>query len=464
MIEKIRTVASWFNIKTFLFFGSAILYTLLLTFESTRLPFLLAIAGLILVSLCLYKRELAILFMFGSLFMPISMQFAGIILRPADFLLGLTFILFIFELFLKAETSVRPFPYHKTIIVFILTAILSLTKANDKWASLSDIIQMVELYVIGGIIFTNTLNDQLLKKLSKLIIFCIAIQISLVVPALIQGQRFWGWMGGNFAFIAVFAGIMAYHAMILFKGKKQLLAAIAFLLICVGLIASATRSSWLALIVGVLIANFFISKRLFKKSLAVLLIVVIILVLAGPNLISSRIISMTDPQFYSNVARIYLMLTAWNAFTQNPITGIGIKNLRHQLADYLPAMARHLPTERKMTIAHEIQVSAGAHNMYFAILGELGLLGFLCIAVLMVLSLRDAYKNYRASNEFWGRLKNSCVFSCLVAFYVMAFFVPGIHVRIECTLFLVLLLSLIELEKLSTERISRSSEYRGLNH
>lgn len=453
MVERLSNVVSYFNTKRLLFFSSAIIYSLFLALENTRIPFLMIIGGLIILSLFLIDLELAILFIFGSLFIPISIQFAGIILRPADFLLGITFLLFLFELFLKGGTKVRPFPYHKTIIVFILTAILSLTRANQKWASLSDIIQMVELYVIGGIIFTRYVNDRLLKSLSKLIIIGIVLQLFLIFPALTQSKRFWGWSGGNLPFIGLFAGILTYHIIIYCKGKDRLFAIFAFAIICIELIASATRSAWLALITGIFIANYFISRKIFKKSLVVLLIVILLLVLVGPNLISSRIVSFTDPQFYSNVARIYLMVTAWNAFLDNPITGVGIKNLHYQISDYLPAMARYLSLERKITIMRELKAGSGAHNMYFAILAELGLLGFSCIAILVVLSLRDAYTNFKKSSLPFKKMKNSCIFSCLVAFFIMAFFVPGIHLRIECTIFFILLLSSIEVEKYRINKI-----------
>ncbi len=117
-----------------------------------------------------------------------------------------------------------------------------------------------------------------------------------------------------------------------------------------------------------------------------------------------------------------------------------------QGARFWGLMSGSMTEERKITMMHEIKNDAGAHNMYFEVLAELGLTGMICVLILLGSALREAHYNLKLSETPQTRFYNSCIFSSFSAFLVMALFVPGIHVRVDYTIFLVLLLSSITLE------------------
>ncbi len=439
-----------FNWRKWTFSLVALTFTLMLSLDFTRVPFLMLVIGLMVIGITWYRLEWGILLIFATLLVPWEIPVAGIILKPADFLIGWLFICLLMAHALEPSKKLLLFPYPKTIACFILMAGLSLVRAKDAGAGLSDILQLIELYVMAGLIFTNFLTPRLMKELGCLLIGGVLVQLFWVGPALSQGARFWGWMSGsmagNYAFIAVFTSILLFHFVLHAKGKKKYYFIIAFLLTWFGLILSGTRSAWLAAIIGILTATYFVSRRFFRKSLIIVLVLFVLLIMFAPMNISERIQSIIDPQYFSNVSRAYLILSAWNAFIEHPILGVGIKNLHTQIPEFLPLSTQDLPEDRKITMMHEIKNDAGAHNMYFEVLAELGLTGMICVLILLGSALREAHYNLKLSETPQTRFYNSCTFSSFSAFLVMALFVPGIHVRVDYTIFLVLLLSSITLE------------------
>lgn len=439
-------ISSQFNFRNIGFLMGAICYTLLIANESTRFPFILGLVGLFFFLFLFIRTNWMFLFLWITFFIPVSVD-VGIILKPADFLLSFLFLLLVLNYFTSDGAKIRFGPYSAIFGLWILVALISLINAKSFSTGFSDVLQMIELYIIGGIVLASFLSDENSKKIALIIVVAITIQSLGAIPSLIQGKRFWGWMGGSFPIVASFAAIIAYHGILYFNGKQRLFSTLAFIFILLGLLGSATRSAWVALIGGIMVINYFTNPKLFKKSLVILLIVFLLIVFLGPDLVVTRLLSIGDPDFYSNVARVYLMMSAWHAFTEHPLLGVGIKNMSLQIADYLPESARFLSLARKHTIAKEIEHGSGTHNMYFAVLGELGLAGSILLMILLFKSIRQAKANLEKSVSKNQLMKNSCIFSCLIAFYILAFFVPGIHVRIEYTLYWVLLLVLIESEK-----------------
>ena len=427
--------------------SGAIVYTLLIAFETTRLPFLIIITGITLLALLTYNINWAPILIFGSLFLPLEMSFGKIVIRLTDLLVLITFCLIIINYLTHPNKDLRCFPYPKFVLLFTLSALLSMINAANKLASLSDIVQIIELYLIAGILLMNSLSEKNTKQLGQFLILMIVIQVVGIGHALIQGIRFSGIFGGIFYFMALFSGLISYHLLIYYKGRTRLIGLISFSIICIELIATGTRGSWLACIAGILVANYLISKKLLKKSIIFILVVLTILSLIGPNLIVERIVSLTDFNYFSNVSRFYLILSAGNAFLQHPLLGVGVKNLHEHIPEFLPDKTRYLPDDKKFTIRKEIEDGAGAHNMYFEILAEMGLFGIFITLILIKNSLRDALCNFKTSTDRYARCKNSCILSSLIAFYVGAMFFPGIHLRIDTTLFFVLILCLIQQEK-----------------
>jgi O-antigen ligase len=437
--------AQIFTCQNIFKFMAAVLYAIIMAFEVPRNLFFLGLGGLVIFFFLFYKTYFSLSLIIFSHFVPFSIKFFGVILQISDFLIILILAVLGVKYFLGERF--KSFPYPRYIIFFICAAGMSMINAQNIIASLSDVIQMIELYVFGGIIFSNTLNDRTISHTSKLLLWVVLIQVVGVPFALFEGVRYGGLLGGIFYYYAVFAGVITFHIMLYHQGKVRLWGGIAFIFICLELLATGTRSAWLGLIAGILAASFFVSLKLVRKVIVIILILLLILSLAAPDSITERIYSFGQKNFYGNVGRMYLILSAWNAFIKHPIIGVGIKNLHYQISDFLPASARFDTVENKTRIVLEVKSDAGAHNMYFEVLAELGLIGFLTLMALVLRSVKDGFQNVVSSNSVPLKMKNSCTFSSLISFWVIAMFVPGIHVRSDATLFLILILSIIYWEK-----------------
>lgn len=409
----------------------------------TRLVAVILLAGAALIILALRKIAFGIVAIFFSLFLPISFEFAGFHMIPADLTLLCCLTLFAVVRLVRGSLRLQLFPHHRLVTAFLLIAVVSLYNVQNKMGSIGDVLQLVEIYVLLGILLRNTLTDDLLRKISTVLILGIVLQAIPALPKLLEGERFWGWMGGNFPFVAALTFIIVLHLYLYGQAKVKFAALWLLAIIGTELLATGTRSAWLGVVGGSCIASFIKGKNAIFKGLAVALVVLLLIMGTGPPFLSGRLVSIFDTNYYSNVSRLYLLITAWKAFEENPFFGVGIKNFSNVQARYVPREALVNP-EGNYRIAREVRLKAGAHNMYLSILAELGLIGFSVFAILFFLSLRHAWLNVRFSEDVYSRARNSCILSCLVSFYLMALFVPGIYLRTDYAVFFILILTSIQ--------------------
>jgi O-antigen ligase len=91
----------------------------------------------------------------------------------------------------------------------------------------------------------------------------------------------------------------------------------------------------------------------------------------------------------SVLARLYLWSTAWNFFLSSPLHGVGIGTFAILFEPYLANIPGIDPT-----------VPLEAHNIYFALLAETGILGFLSFLALVVTAYREARRQFRSPDWF----------------------------------------------------------------
>jgi hypothetical protein len=99
----------------------------------------------------------------------------------------------------------------------------------------------------------------------------------------------------------------------------------------------------------------------------------------------------------SGVSRIEVWMRAADILQEFPLTGVGLNTFPFVLATFFPSF-RSAPGE---VIAH-------AHNQYLAVLMDVGPLGFLALALLGAIALRDGATSLRLGS--WpGALARGCV-------------------------------------------------------
>jgi len=89
------------------------------------------------------------------------------------------------------------------------------------------------------------------------------------------------------------------------------------------------------------------------------------------------------------LGRLYLWSTAWDFFLSSPLHGVGIGTLAVLFEPYLP----NIPS-----IDPRIQLEA--HNIYFELLAEAGILGFLSFFGVVIAAYREAQRQLRSLDWF----------------------------------------------------------------
>lgn len=391
-----------------------------------------------------------LIILFIALFVPTSIEVRGLYFRLADVVLLLGLSLLLFSKLLKGNLNFTVPPYWRIFLGMIIVAIIGLYDVQNYFGSVGDIIQLIEIYILAGILFASILTKELLKKIAVIIVLGIVVQSVMIVPSMISNHRLWGWMGGSFPFVTCIAFIIVYHVFLYGNSSQRVVSFFLLALLGIELVLTGTRSAWLGVFGGVICANAVRGQKYVLTTLVKFGLIVFLLLGLGSTYVKGRITSIVNPHFYSNVSRFYLISTAWNAFLANPFLGVGLNNLSNLQMKYVPREALLIP-EGNHRIAREISMKAGAHNMYFSVLAEMGIMGFCFLVSLVFSSVKEAFQNTKTAKTPHDNAVNSCILACLVAFYILAFFVPGIHLRTDYSFFFVLLLVAIKKFRSFTE-------------
>jgi O-antigen ligase len=173
---------------------------------------------------------------------------------------------------------------------------------------------------------------------------------------------------------------------------QKLVAASAFLLGCVALLLTLSRSGWLAFALAclILLGMSFVHPRLRKRyvgpRLALLGIGILAALVFAPSIIKR--FTMSDPgalQF-----RYEWMTVAWNMVKGDPLLGLGLNTFVFNLPGNTPYGGPTGLNERFGPIWPVV------HNIYLLVWSEQGTLGFLLFLGFHVALIRTAVRNLRS--------------------------------------------------------------------
>jgi O-antigen ligase len=165
---------------------------------------------------------------------------------------------------------------------------------------------------------------------------------------------------------------------------------IVFLLSNVALLYNGTRGAWLAVFcVYLLYGMLLLAEGNGYKALGIVTTLVVIgLVIWEYPPLHARLLTLVNRHFESNTERILMWQSAWHMFLDYPLLGVG---LGHYAYYYQHVYISPLAQER--LLGH-------AHNNFFQMLAETGLIGFggFCYMFLAVLrSLWSGYRQYQST-------------------------------------------------------------------
>jgi hypothetical protein len=240
-----------------------------------------------------------------------------------------------------------------------------------------------------------------------------------------------GWGRSNFLaafFVLIIPLTIGYFLYTKSKGIKITLI-VALILMAFAMILTLSRGGILALLIALIILSFKVinTKTLVPMLSAILLMVIFILLNPLTYVLINSISALeTSSSVYS---RISFYKDVWNAFLQNPVTGVGFGNLGYYAQFIIP-----------------YQAVPSAHNIVLGALGEIGLVGtFLYLAIFFIL-IKKVYLEYKIENDQRLNVLRWCVFAALLGgiihslveptfeslqFSIIFWTISGIAVRLE---------------------------------
>lgn len=209
--------------------------------------------------------------------------------------------------------------------------------------------------------------------------------------------------GNNIQFIAIILLSAFFWNDSLKKIISKKLIILFFVAAFLGLWFSYTRGALLGFVLAIPAVCFPKYKKtgiaLYSASIGLLIVLITILsvdVNLG-NLKTNRLFQPLNSE--SNMIRVSQMETAWYAFLENPITGIGFRNLE--------------PNVARIKAEHGIAFPdfyGHAHNNFFEFLAGCGIVGFLFFSIFMVSWFVELVK------------RNDVITRLLIPFYLSFFF------------------------------------------
>lgn len=186
-----------------------------------------------------------------------------------------------------------------------------------------------------------------------------------------------------FGLIAIVAFSLLLFLDISKKYKVALLLFFALTLIAV--VLSMARNGYIS-VFTILIMLFLKNRQWFIYGL-VSFVVLLIIILSFSNPFSSRLKTLTDSKYSSNIDRIEMWKLAVEIFKEHPVVGVGKRNWGKSLAELKS-------NPQKWHISGDIETFVHPHNIYLQSLAETGIIGLILFVsfwgnILRLLCLRN---------------------------------------------------------------------------
>ena len=318
------------------------------------------------------------------------------------------FIIAVYCIFRPPESWFRTYQKWIFLAIFIWLGIFISTAANGLLSLGQDIDQQgfVSLiqYLYWLVVFVVTAyfvgNKKVLQKIPALLGWSVFI-LALVrwSEALIFG-RLGAWSGVRFlsqnAYGFQFSCFSPFLLILIFqyRGTKRYLAFATMLVVWGAAAINGSRGSWVAIALGlvsILLVFFFSNPRRFAGLLTILILTLGVGLVAWRSL--PKIATAVDIRFSalvnaqddkSVIARELLVQKGIRLFENSPLIGVGASRFTKET----------IPLDMPKELAHLNQSKfdiKSAHNSYIAFLAEIGLVGSLPLALLIIIMLFSGF-------------------------------------------------------------------------
>lgn len=168
--------------------------------------------------------------------------------------------------------------------------------------------------------------------------------------------------------------------------NKLLICVVVFLAIC--LLITGTRGAWIAVVLSCMSAVCILIKDK-KKVLSIFTVVCIGLgaAVSMSPYIQNRLVSITDVNYQSNSERLLVWQSAYEMFTDYPLTGVGIGNYKKQYQEVYIS-----PQAKEAYLDH-------AHNNFVHILAERGLIGEFAFIIMVAAIFYSSISQWKEKKD-----------------------------------------------------------------
>jgi len=169
-------------------------------------------------------------------------------------------------------------------------------------------------------------------------------------------------------------------------------------IIFVSIILSASRSSWIALILAMPLGCIFLGKKKVIKIISLIILLIFISLLFRPDIAKGRITELFNKESRTHMFcdRPYLLETGYNMFLDRPVLGQGLGTFMYNYTRFTPFVKNNPYGEGPYY----------AHNCFLQIASETGLIGLLAflliVAWLYIVSLRALNKINREGFYYYA--------------------------------------------------------------
>ena len=389
--------------------------------------------------------------------------------------IALLLILSFFLAYRNINLSDCAIPLSFPFLAYYSVMMLSIVKSANMLLSLYSVNHFLLLVGLMAVMSAVIVTEGTILRLLAIFLACVGLNsIHVIIQAALTGKRVFGFAGIMFVdYVGV--GIIFSTVLSLFSRRRhyRLLFLILTGLFTIALILTQTRTIWATTFTTLLVIIGFISIRRsyfefqagsFRRFI-IFLIAFICIGLSTALIFNPRTLvrlsevgntseaDVTESGLVKNslVSRVFIWHTAYNAFRENPVLGIG--------AYAFPFSSQYYYTIPKYFYKNYVE-KLTPHQTFIAVAVETGILGLAAFIVLWILILRYIFKGMQSSNTFEEKRISAVlgggVIYCLISMFITDAWLWGQGI----ILFGFILGSFFVYEKLKRIRPKRLSSFR----
>lgn len=412
---------------------------------------LLGIGGLVLVCL---KPATGVYAFFLLAPWELTTIFPG--MTPATAVGYLAFIGFAYNVIITRKVQLHRTGQEWPFVLFVGFIVISsvhVFSVQFYWKGVVTIIQLMLLYYM---------IIHLIDTEKKLVVLLWSIFLAILITSLVGQYQYWHssmvmrTMGAgrnpNYTAAAMVMGI--FLGLALFVKQKYLFSkifiALAEVSILMSFLFTRSRGGLVAFVIGII--YWLVKEKNKGKAVIIFLVVASIIFLIMPAGFKSRIAGQGEAS-HSTAGRKKQLNTAVLMITQHPLTGVGYNNYVYNYARYMTPVqgGEH----------------RGAHNTYFKLAAEIGLLGLFAYILIIGNSWRSLNKARQlAAKDSWISFVCRMASCSLMSYIVSSFFADVETIKGIWALFAmgVMLIRIIDGEKHKLETFDYQTRIQNNTH